>query len=142
MHLYIITRGIKKDVDDFITQLQGKFFSFKYREKKEEPFKDTFLQMSVRPIQLWELAYPKEHHDLVCATVLDEDNQAHGNDGEAPGIHKYLNKFFWALRKLLKLNPVGNYKTDNKFPIGRQNMSVIGIGTKEDYTMDTGVEGI
>lgn len=142
MHLYIITRGIKKEVDDFITQLQGKYLPFKFRQKKEDPMQDATVQLAVRPIQLWELAYPKECNDLVCATVLGTDYKLSGNDGKKTVKHKFIDKFMWGLRKLLGADPIPKYKTDKVMPISRQHMTVLGIGTKQDYIMDNGVEGL
>jgi hypothetical protein len=43
MHLYVATKGIKHDVDQFITELQGKYLPFKWREKDTDPFLDAQL---------------------------------------------------------------------------------------------------
>jgi len=138
MHLYAITRGIKKEVDDFITQLQGKYLPFKWREKETDPFKDMSVQFSVRPIQLWEFAFPEEHKDIVLATILGEDEKFLGD----PKKDKWIKKMCWGLRKMLKVDPIPKFKKDNAMPICRQHMTVVGIGVKKDGPLSTGVEGI
>jgi hypothetical protein len=146
MHLYVATKGIKHEVDQFITELQGKYLPLKYRDSVDKPFQDAYLQLAVRPIQIWEIGYPKEHHDIVCNSILglykDYPHGIMGNDGTKPVIHKWVNKFiFWA-RKLLHLDPIPEWKGEQMFPIRRVAVSTIGLGTKQDYTMPSGVEGI
>lgn len=143
MHLYIATKGIKNEIDQFITELQGKYLPFKWRDKPGDPLEDSCIQLSVRPIQLWEIGYPKESHDIVCTTILGKDYQGvMGNDGKKPVVHKWVNKFIFFFRKLLHLKPIPPYKTDKIMPIRRQNMMIIGLGCKDDYTMSNGVEGL
>lgn len=142
MHLYVATRGIKNEVDQFITELQGKYLPMKWRDNKEQPFREIQFQVGVRPIQLWEICYPKEHHDVMCTTILGKENQLYGNDGSKTGPHKWINKFIWIFRKLLHLDPVGEYKTDKIYPISKQHMNVIGLGTKKDYIMENDCEGL
>jgi hypothetical protein len=45
-------------------------------------------------------------------------------------------------RKLLHLDPIPDYKTDIAMPIRKQNILTIGLGTKQDYIMPNGVEGL
>lgn len=143
MHLYFITKGIKKDVDDFINQLVGKWLPFKWREKKEDPMQDLMVQLSIRPIQLWEVGFPQEHKDVVLATILGkEGGQLKGNDGKKPTDHKLLNWLGRFVAKTFGAKPIGEYKTDIQMPIHRGAVAVMGLGLKDDYIMDTGVEGL
>lgn len=63
MHLYLMTRGIKHCVDWFIRDLQAQYFPY------GEP--GNYVQLSVRPVQLWEVVFPKEAFNEVCGTILN-----------------------------------------------------------------------
>jgi hypothetical protein len=119
MHLYCLTRGIKKEIDQFITELQGKYLPFTMSGV------DCFVQFAVRPIQLWEFVFPEPMKDVVLTTIL-------GKDG-GKTQHKKHNKFVWALRKILDVKKIPNYNTEKFMPISRQHMEIVGIGIKEDY---------
>jgi len=135
MHLYIITRGIKHEVDKFITQLQGKYLPFEVKKGAAGLKKGKYMiQTSVRPIQLWEIAYPKEHNDLMCASLLNKD--------KGKPLQKWQEKFVWGIRKALKLKKIPKYKTDEIFPISRDHMEIVGLGVKEDYSFEDGTEAI
>lgn len=143
MHLYFITKGDKKWTDDFINQLIGKWLPFKWRKTKDEPFQDMNVQLSIRPIQLWEVGFPKEHKDLVCSTILGKDGGLiRGNDGKKPVDHKFFNGFIKTCCRILGLQPIGKYKDDVMMPIAKEHVAVVGLGIKEDYTMENGVEGL
>ena len=62
----MMTRGQKPKVDDFINDLLA--INLPFGDVKENGFRD-FLQLSVRPIQFWELAFPKEHFKTIMATI-------------------------------------------------------------------------
>ena len=143
MHLYIATKGAKHEIDQFITQLQGKYLPMKWRPNKDEPLKDVHVQLGVRQIQLWEIGFPKEHYDLVATTILGKDYKGiMGNDGKKPVQHKWTEKFIFFFRKLLRLDPLPPYEGKNVMPIRRQDMIVVGLGTKQDYMTEDGFEGI
>lgn len=127
MHLYLMTRGIKHEVDQFITELQGKYLPFKWRDLKDPNSKlqDTFVQLSVRPIQLWEIVFPKESMDVVLTTVLA------GNNGDTQ--HKKHQWIINKVRMLLGVKEVPKYNNTNAMPIRRAGIELIGIGVKEDY---------
>ena len=126
MHLIIGVRGIKKELDDFITQLQGKYFPFKYvPEGKTQP-EDFMVQMNVQPIQFFSLVFPETSRDIVLNTILQGKT-------EQEEMHSYYNKILWMIRKALKLEKIKPYKTDLKFPINIDSIEIIGIGEKKDY---------
>lgn len=126
LHLYIITRGIKNSVDQFITELQGKYLPFKWRRNKDSPMQNFNVQVAVRPIQLWEIVFPEEHKDLMLTTVL-------GKDFKGKTQHRKHDKFVFGLRKILGVEKIGDFKTDAELPITRQAMEVVGVGIKKDY---------
>ncbi len=124
MHLYCITRGIKKEVDDFIRQLQGKWLTYKH--KKDDP--NNYVQLAVRPIQMWEIVFPREHKDLVLTSVIGKNR--------APTQHKRHNKWIWAIRKALGVDKIEPYDDRFKMTITKDFVEVVPIGIKDDYEVD------
>lgn len=132
MHLYILTRGQKKEVDDMITQLQGKYLPMKFRTEQDPELKDYALQVGVRPVQLWEIAFPEEHLDLMCQTLFTNEKQK-----DRPQ-HKWQEKFIWAIRKALKLGKIPDFKHGEGMPLGGiQHVEVVGVGIKKDYYINS-----
>jgi len=131
MHLYMLTRGMKNHVDQFITELQGKYLPFKFEGK------DSVVQLSVRPIQLWEVVFPKEHKDLILTTCLG------GKEGMKGITNKRRHRPFVAMiRKALGIQKLPDYDDTQTLPITRQHMELVGIGIKEDRDLDDGTEGL
>lgn len=129
MHAYIITRGIKHDVDRMITELQGKYLDIDHNHFiKGQPKQKNKVQLSIRPIQLWEVVFPEPQRDVVLNTLL----------GNAKGKtqHKKHNKYIWGIRKALGCDPIPEYKTDALLPSYQANTEIVGIGVKEDYYID------
>jgi len=127
MHLIIATRGNKPDVDNFITQLQGQYFPTNLKFPKDKELKKYFLQVLVRPIQLWDLGFGKEHLDVLLNTFkcVKPDN---------PRYSHIQNKLKW-LRKITKLKEIP--ESDIKkgiLPMAAaiKNTDIIPIGIKED----------
>lgn len=122
MHAYIITRGHKPYTEMFINELQGKYLPFKFKGK------DCLVQTGVRPIQLWEVIFPEEHKDIMLNTLFDAT-------AKGKTQHKKHNKYLYALRKMLGIEPIPEYKTDQFMPISKANVEVVGVGIKKDrYT--------
>lgn len=128
MHAYIMTRGIKHKVDQFITELQGKYLPFQY-PNKDGKNELNMLQLSVRPIQLWEIVYPAEHNDVVLNTLLNGTNgQTHQKKH-----HWVVNKIRW----LLGVKEIPEYNKANKMPVALDSIEVVGIGVKDDYWVNS-----
>jgi len=127
----MMTRGMKSHVDNFITELQGKYLPFKYEGK------DSFVQVAVRPIQLWEIVFPKEHKDLMLSTCLG------GKEG-MKGItnQKKHRPVVAMIRKMLGITKLPDYDDTKQLPITRQHMELVGIGIKEDRDLTDGTEGL
>ena len=132
MHFFCITRGIKHEVDKFITELQGKYFPMQVPDTDEKgnwtKTKPVAIQVGVQPIQLWSINFPAEHKDVMLNTLLG------GSDGKTQ--HKKHNKFIWAIRKILGCEPISEYDKSQKLPISKDNMELVGIGIKPDYWQD------
>ena len=124
-HVYLMTRGIKHQVDNFITELS--MTKLPYRTNNPlKPNETMLLQTSVRPIQLWEIVYPKEHRDAMLNTLC--------NGGTGSTQHSKHQKFIWALRKALGVDKVPeDYKRDQIIPlVFDQHIEKIVIGVKDD----------
>lgn len=131
MHAYFLIRGIKQRVDELITQLQGVYLPFKFRQKGEKELKQYSTQLQVRPIQLFEVVFPEECRDVVLNSLVK------GKVGEQCN-HKKHEKFLWGLRKMLGINKLKPYNTDNVLPQTAvvKDMDIMCIGEKPDYWVD------
>jgi len=124
MHIYMMTRGIKQDVDRFITELSSKYLPYKLKGKQQ------WVQVAVRPIQLWEVVFPQEHRDIMLATLFED-----GKGGLTQ--HKKHQKYVNLMRMGLGVKKIPTvYDTKNWLPLYRDNIEKIGIGMKEDYKID------
>jgi len=142
MHLYIMTRGIKHKVDELINDLQAQFFPFKCKMKdgKLDPNGEEQivpLQLSVRPIQLWELVMPKECLPEVMKTIWHTE--------PLPAHTTFMQKAkLESIRMALGAKKAPKFKDykDLKFRVIRKNdVACYPIGIKEDDERSFG-EGI
>ena len=131
MHAYIMVRGVKHEFDKFITTLQGKFLSYQNELGKDK----VTVQLSVRPIQLFEIVFPEEHLQTVMHTLFDETTR-----GDNLTYAKRNKKYLWAMRKALNAKPFPELdKTSLPLPVWKHNIEVAGIGIKKDDFKD-GIE--
>lgn len=127
MHLYIVTRGIKHDVDRFITELQGKYLPFRYPDK-DNKLVPCAIQLSVRPIEFYELAYPEESHKMIMNTLFPET---------IDGQHGWYKSILKMIRKMLKLEELNKVEKTDTMPIYKNNIEIVGVGLKKDYFIHT-----
>tara|TARA_Y100000310_G_C20503544_1_gene725240 strand:- start:262 stop:672 length:411 start_codon:yes stop_codon:yes gene_type:complete len=136
----MITRGIKHDVDRFITELQGKYLPFQAAFKKDGhvdekgKLKPQMLQLSVRPIQLWEVVFPEPCRDAVLNTLF--------KNGKGKTQHSKHQKYLWTLRKALGCEPIPYYEKNKIIPVYDKNIERVGIGIKKDKYYENGMEAI
>ena len=126
MHLFTISRGIKEQVDIAIRDLQAQYFL-----NKNEGV-DTWTQLQVRPIQLWEFVFAEEHLNTMLATINYRNNE------DYCGKEKY----FAILRKMLgaKKIPKLDYSYIPKKLINMKDVAFHHIGTKKDLFNENGTE--
>lgn len=128
MHLYVIAKGIKPHLDTWVNELLAQKLP-KYKDGKPLVIDGNaqFVQLAVRPVQLYEIGFPREHLEWVMANV-----------GTGTYILNRYPKLKWMadkLRKLLKLKPVPIPKKVNALMQPTQMhkaVAVIPIGIKED----------
>jgi len=148
MHLIVMMRGIKSSLDRCIDDISKIMLPMWFIMpavpaplNNNEPMPalpqlsgaNTMMnmaQVAVRPIQLYEIVFPKEHEDLMCATLFDKARgQTHS---------KWLMKWFSLFRKLLHLEPINwDYREKPAIPIHKDFVEIIGIGKKEDREINT-----
>lgn len=119
-------------VDNFITQLQGKYLDWKIKDKDGKETK-VGMQVAVRPVQMWEVVFPKEHLDLMLTTCLGPDGKPY---------HKRHNKFIAVVRKVLGVKKIPKYDNSSMMICGRDHIDSTGIGIKEDANDNNGNEGL
>lgn len=122
MHLFILTRGIKHEVDRLINDLQAQYFPFKYNGQ------EINLQLSVRPIQLWELIMPEDQLPIVQNTLWQN---------EPVDFVKNIEFSRKLLLAGIRTSLGANIMPDLKKELGRrmiynQNVAIYPIGIKQD----------
>lgn len=152
MHAYGITRGIKKEVDDFITQLQGKYLPFRVEKEGTAGIAkgDWMAQLQVRPIQLWEFVFPRRSKDIMLTTLFgpsgtekQADIKTKNNEVARKATkHSRHDKMIWAIRKAIGAEKIPEYNCSQILPISKIGVDVVPIGIKEDYTFEDGTEAL
>ena len=114
----MMTRGIKHEVDRFISDLQAQYFPYKSNKK------NLWVQLGVRPIQLWEIALPKESLQEVMATIFKSQTDIDNSAG-----HKQMMVF----RKLLKAKKMPKLiAKERRLMYNPETVARYPIGIKED----------
>lgn len=129
MHLYIVTRGIKHDVDRFISDLQAQYFPYYPKDMAIPPQPQSWIQLSVRPVQFHELVFP----ETALPAVMKMIGMCKQPDGKI-GEHKFMNKYFTTIRKIMKLKKIPDLDLSNvpQRLLYQQNTAVYPIGIKDD----------
>ena len=124
-----MARGIKPRLDAWENDLLARYYPHKTKQLGDK----GVLQMGVRPIRLYELAFPEPALDEIMRIVQPE-----------PIWNSKYQKYLWMLNKMLKLDkmpalPEATNTTTNFFH--RDFVNVTGIGCKKDKYTD-GIEMI
>lgn len=135
MHAYALIRGVKHLSDYFISQLQGKNLPYKVK-KGAAGFKagDYHIPVGVRPIQLYEITFPKEHKDLMLTTIFGKKLNSEQYKKNKIGVS--------FLRKMLGVKPIPEYDDKLKLPITKDHIEIFGVGIKEDENFKDGTEAL
>ena len=149
MHLYITTRGIKDAVNKWINDLSAQWYPYPLKKgvtreslKKfypngvPEPTPTSIaLQMAVRPIQFWELAFPK--NDLQSVQKMIWGKNGAGNQGWK------FKALYGAMRKMLGAKKVPKFdeNVQQRYILKNDFVGVDPIGIKDDKEGEFG-EGI
>lgn len=121
MHLYLLTRGIKHDVDRWVNEMSAQYMHWvKTHNGQKAPFN---LQLSMRPIQLWEIVVPQNYMQVLLNTCQPE----------SPDKWQFK-PVMAALRKTLGAEKIPEWdKNGQKFPVfSKTNVATYAVGIKED----------
>ena len=98
---------------------------------KSEGCSDVIQNVSIQvrqlPLGLYELIFPKEHKDIVLATLKFDKSHAYNLDKRIFGISP-INM----LRKFLHIQIIPKFDNSKKFVMPKYDVSVIPIGVKYD----------
>ena len=125
----MITRGIKHDAERFIEQLANKYLPFKVAGNQQA------VQCMVRPIQMWEVVYPRECHDTLCSTLFGAHK---GIISKNKPEEKKRNRVVALIRKALGVQKLEYTDTTPAvYPLYGNNVEKVAIGQKDDKDLNT-----
>ena len=129
MHLYFATRGINQQVDIWKMFMQTQMFPWKRTNLKTKKEETTFVQGSLRPVQLWEYVFPEESLQEVLAMM-----NLQGNEGAPTGLSSAKMAM---IRKALQCKPIPKLEEieRNRF-VNCDGVSIHPIGIKKDRRID------
>lgn len=121
VHLYLLTRGIKPNVDRFVNDMLATYVPHG---------NGGMVQVAMRPIQLWEVVFPKQHLPLICNTIMYPNDPNAKSDSR----YTYINALNSMLRKIIKLKKIPKYDphTTPRKIVFKDAVAVYPIGIKED----------
>lgn len=132
MHKYIITRGKKRHVRNFIDDIEENFLPF-YPKNEEGVKKKLMTQIVARPVELWELVYPEGSDNKVMKLLGAEGYQQHN-------FRKIIKDFLMRLIGLKKSKDPQPDITNVVPPIQRGFVGVHILGNKKDAKDKNGNE--
>jgi len=138
MHLYVAAKGIKPHLEKWQNDLLAQWIP-KWKDGKPlmtpNGKQRQYVQLAVRPVQLFEVGFPKEELDNVMNII--------GTSNYVLKRYPMLNMGAKMLRKTMKLNEVPKPKKPMPFmqphPMFK-SVAVIPIGLKDDLKGDDGTE--
>ena len=132
MHLYVIAKGIKPHLDTWMNELLAQKLPVFQKGKEKYVLVDgvptkVFIQLAVRPVQLFEIGFPREHLDYVMSIV--------GTGDYIQKRYPLLKMTANAVRKVTGMKQVPSpIKVNSLMQPNAQGkaVAVIPIGIKED----------
>ena len=121
MHLYVLTRGILSATKTWENDLAAQYLPFEVLEKGKKKPSKYLSQLSIRPVNLYEIVFPEECLDDVLGMVKPSCHK--GTAGKFSGFIKMFSR-------VLGLKKIPDYKI-KQLPPG-DGVSVIGLGLKKD----------
>lgn len=130
MHLIIATRGNKESVDLLIKELSSKYLSLPFRDKKTGEIVNVQNPVHVRPMQVWDIVFPKEYKDIILTTLFKKDKNIGVDNPMAKRLYKWVLKFL-PFQKVPE-----DWDTSKFLTVENQDIEIVGLGMKEDKTED------
>lgn len=136
--VYCITRGHLPCVEAWADCIKSQMLPFKYTEpitKKEM----THIQLGIRPVQFWEITFPKEHTDLMLNSIWSPKYNDIINSSQYEPF-----KFPLAMiRKALGINPMPKKIEGNqRILLMNDAVAIYPVGIKDDTMNEAGHENL
>jgi len=133
MHLYIATRGQKDMVDQVIRDMQAQYFPYKISPHDKKP---GMIQLGVRPMQFWEIAFPKECYPEVMRSLKPAVLSI-----KSKGVLRKGLSILFKLKRLLGLKSCPKWDEKGQYrilsPNAKRFVDIKAIGIKEDKDLKT-----
>lgn len=133
MQIYFATRGNSWDVDFLIARLKTLVHTWEIEDIATGKVTKEHRFGILRPVQLWEYAFPKQDLDIVMNSL----NLSHPNGA---GYHeKKIGLMAASIRMALGAKPLPKPKSTKFFPMPVENMKniqIIPIGVREDKMIE------
>ena len=126
MHLYVVARGVLNEIKRWERALENQFLPTKYIHPETKKIEEGFVQLGVRPVQLYEIVFPKEQLNRVLNIV---------NPSVGSYADRYKSGYKWINRiaKFLGLKKIPKWTPEPITPMYKSPwVGVHGIGIKED----------
>lgn len=109
-----------------INELSAKYLDLPMTNKKNGKVTNTKSQVQVRPLEIYEIAFPKEYLDVMMTTLFP--------DTKGKSAVKRFQFIVNMVKKAIGLKPIPKeWDTKQKLLVGgHEGVEVIGIGIKDD----------
>ncbi len=126
MHMYVIARGIDKELRQWMNDVGAMFLPIQYAKGKHGK-----VRVAIRPIQLFEIVFPEEQEEFMSAAIQD-------NTGSNRKKNFLFNPFCTLLRKAMRLSECKNVQANGA--IINPYVAIAKVGTKKDERNEDGIE--
>lgn len=141
MHVDFITIGDNWDVNKTMSELNAQKLKFSFfpvdangKFQYDQPKVPYAASIGIREIRLWDVTFPEPYKDVVLNTIFGA-GEGKIDLHETSNPKKY-EKYLWALRKALRLQPIPEYKKDLSIPIYKRSTHFLALGIKPDRFYD------
>ena len=141
MHLYVVARGQYRWLQDWVANLSARYLPYKHT--KDQP--PGMVQISVRPVQLFEIAFPEPCLERVLGMVwpYDGGNTKPPTEGSGPTLIGKVYKKLLGMSRIVGLKQIPFVKKSPEWQLVNPHayVGVTGVGLKKDiYHYKTGIE--
>ena len=123
MEVFFMSRGMNEQTEKWKKYMETWFLPLPYTQNGVK--KTIGYQLNLKPVLLWGLTFPKDQKDIVLSSLQFTDETS--NVG---WLHK--SPYMAILRKLLKVQPIPEFKKVEPKYIGKEVVQLTPIGIKED----------
>lgn len=132
MHAFFLTRGNKRDVDEFIDFLKTRNLPVPFIDKEG---KKGYLPQTgiVQPVQMWSFVFPENwKNEVLTALKFDKENIERWASNKQVSLMRNGLRLALGADKIPELQPVADGKGLYMPVNAMENISIIPIGVKKD----------